>query len=546
MIEALKESPLLLLFLVSAIGYWVGTITIRGLRLGVAAVLFAGLAFGALDPALQVPDIVIVLGLSMFVYTIGLGSGPGFFAAFQRSGARDVLFVSIMLMTAALIATGLHLLFDLDPATTAGLLAGSSTNTPSLAGLLDMINQTLPPSEASVSSSKAVVGYSLAYPMGVLAAIFSILLVQKIFRIDYQKEAETLNDLFPNNEGITRYSIEVTSKEAEGTTLRYWFQIFNGQMVFGRMIRNAETFLPNMDTKLQSGDKLVLVGTQTALEEATKQLGRHLDTELSYDRTIFDVRRFFVSNPAIAGQKIASLNLPEKYAVIITRVQRGDMDMIATGETVLELGDRVVLVTPRSEIKNLADYFGNSYEALSHINLLSFGSGMALGLLLGMVTFSLPGGFQFKLGYAGGPMIVALILGALRRTGPLVWTLPYGANLSLRQFGLILMLAGIGIRSGHTFLQTILQGGGGVLFVSGTIITTLTTTLALVIGYKLFRIPFNLLIGMVSIQPAVLEYSLDQTKNKLPTIGFTLILPLALIAKILIVQILYVVLTNFP
>jgi putative transport protein len=310
------------------------------------------------------------------------------------------------------------------------------------------------------------------------------------------------------------------------------------------MERGKGAFLPNMDTQIQLGDKLVLVGNQSALEEAAEAMGRKLDTELTYDRTIYDVRRFFVTNASISGQKIASLNLPEKFSVIITRVQRGDMDMIATGDTVLELGDRVVLVTRRQDIKKLSDFFGNSYEALSHINLLSFGSGMALGLLLGMVTFTLPGDFNFKLGFAGGPIIVALILGALRRTGPIVWTLPYSANLTLRQIGLILMLAGIGIRSGHTFLQTILEGGGGMLFLSGAIIAITTALLSFFVGYKLLKIPFSLLSGMVSIQPAVLDYALDQTKNKLPTIGFTLILPVALIAKIIIVQILFVILNG--
>jgi putative transport protein len=544
MIDAFKDNPLLLLFMVSAIGYWVGTITIRGTRLGVAAVLFVGLGFGALDPGLKVPDIVIVLGLSMFVYTIGLSSGPGFFSTFQRRGFRDVYFILVMLIFSASVTAGLHIAFGFDAATSAGLLAGSSTNTPSLAGLLDLIDQSQAPELREGMGNQAVVGYSLAYPMGVIGAMLALYLMQKLFRIDYKKEAEDLQELYPNSELITRFSVEVNREEVAGSTLRDWFQRFKGQLVFGRMERGQNAFLPNMDTELQLGDKLVLVGNKSALEEAAEAMGGKLDTELTYDRTIYDVRRFFVTNASISGQKIASLNLPEKFSVIITRVQRGDMDMIATGDTVLELGDRVVLVTPRKDIQKLSSFFGNSYEALSHINLLSFGSGMALGLLLGMVTFTLPGDFNFKLGFAGGPIIVALILGALRRTGPIVWTLPYSANLTLRQIGLILMLAGIGIRSGHTFLQTILEGGGGMLFLSGAIIAITTALLSFFVGYKLLKIPFSLLSGMVSIQPAVLDYALDQTKNKLPTIGFTLILPVALIAKIIIVQILFVILNG--
>ncbi|MGB0863882.1 MAG: hypothetical protein ACPGXZ_13250, partial [Saprospiraceae bacterium] len=204
------------------------------------------------------------------------------------------------------------------------------------------------------------------------------------------------------------------------------------------------------------------------------------------------------------------------------------------------LGDRVLIVARHDEMKKLSKLFGNSYQDLSQINLFSFGFGMALGLLLGMVTFQFPGGFTFNLGFAGGPLIVALLLGSVRRTGPIVWTLPYSANLTLRQFGLILLLAGIGIRSGHTFLQTIISGGGGWLFLAGALISIISAFAALFVGYKIFKIPFSFLIGMVSSQPAVLDFSLDRAKNNLPTIGFTLMLPIGLIVKIILVQLLFV------
>jgi len=273
-------------------------------------------------------------------------------------------------------------------------------------------------------------------------------------------------------------------------------------------------------------------------------MGEPYEEELSFDRTIYDVKRLFVSNPEIAGEKIAALNLAEKFSTIITRVQRGDVDLLANGDTVIELGDRVLAVARRPDFSKLEKLFGNSYEALNHINLLSFGSGMALGLLLGMVTFSLPGGMSFSLGFAGGPLIVALILGALRRTGPIVWTLPFGANLVLRQLGLIMLLAGIGIRSGHTFLNTILAGGGGWLFLAGGIIATTTALLTLWLGYRWLRIPYVLLTGMIATQPAILEYALDQSGNKLPTMGYSLILPIVLITKILFVQVLFSVLVG--
>lgn len=545
MIEAFKESPLLLLFVVSAVGYWIGRIRIKGAKLGVSAVLFAGLAFGALDPALQVPEVIIVLGLSMFVYTIGLSSGPSFFSTFRSQGLRNFGFVITMLTLSALITVGVYLLFGFDAATAAGLLAGSTTNTASLAGLLDMIQLSQPDALKEQLSNAAVVGYSLSYPMGVIGVMFAIGFMRKFLKIDFKKEEQKLSDdSFPISKDIRSRTIEISNKDVVGKPIREIFLHFQKRLVFGRMSRGGDEFLSTMDNVLQLGDRIVVVASKEMIKEASELLGFVYEKDLSYDRTIFDVCRIFVSKPNIAGEKIASLNLSEKFSAIITRVQRGDMDLIANGETVLELGDRVLAVTRRKDMNKLRDFFGNSYEALNHINLLSFGSGMALGLLLGMVSFQLPGGISFKLGFAGGPLIVALVLGALRRTGPIVWTLPFGANLVLRQLGLILLLAGIGIRSGHTFVNTIMAGGGGLIFLAGAIIATTTAILVLWMGYKWLKIPFALLTGMVATQPAILEYALEQSGNKLPTLGYTLMLPVVLITKILFVQILFTVLTN--
>ncbi len=543
MIEALKSNPLLLLFLTIALGYWVGKIRIRGLKMGVAAVLFVGLGMGALDPQMNVPDVIVFFGLSMFVYTIGLNSGPGFFAAFQRRGFRDVYFIVAMLSLYTLVTTGLSKLFGFDAAITAGLVAGSFTNTPSLAGLLDLINNTQPEALRAPMSNEAVVGYSLSYPMGVLGVMLAIQLMERVMKVDYRQEEKKLQALYPVREELIRRSVKVNKPEIVGTTLRQLFHHFRRRLVFGRMVRGGKTFLPHMDTELQLGDQIVLVGSPQVVDRATTLLGQPLEVELSMDRTVYDVRRFFVSNPEIAGQTLAALNLPERFSALITRVQRGDIDLLASGDTVLELGDRVLVVARRDDLPRLAKFFGNSYEALSQINLLSFGSGMALGLLLGMVTFSLPGGIRFNLGYAGGPLIVALLLGALRRTGPIVWTLPYSANLTLRQIGLSLLLAGIGIRSGHTFLQTIAGGGGGLLFLCGAFIAIVVAIITLWVGYKLLHIPFSLLTGMVANQPAILDFAIERSGNKLPTMGFTTMLPITMIVKILLVQMLFVLLT---
>lgn len=543
MIPLFQENPLLLLFVVIAIGYVVGNIKVRGASLGVAAILFVGLGFGALDPAFEIPDILFLLGLSVFVYTIGLSNGPAFFKNFKRSGFRDIGFILFMLTVSGAITFGLHFLFGFDASTSAGLFAGSTTNTPALAGLLDTISKTGLGDAIGAMMEQAVVGYSLSYPMGVLGVMIVIAIMQRLMKIDYAQEEYDLRKDYPVGQGIQNYSIEIIPSVYAGKSIRELIQTNQWRVVFGRLKRGEQMMLTNWDTRLEVGDLVTLVGVEEEVEEVIEKMGKELDYELSDDRSEYNINRIFVSNPQIAGQTVASLNLAERFSAIVTRVRRGDIDLLASGKTILELGDRVRFVALRKDQAALSELFGDSYEALSKINLFSFGFGMALGLLLGMVTFTLPGGISFNLGFAGGPLIMGLLLGALRRTGSVVWTLPYSANLTLQQIGLMLLLACIGVKSGHTFFNTITQGGAGLIFLSGAIISMGTAFVTLWIGYKWVKIPFSFLTGMVSNQPAILQYAVDQSGNRLPDVGYTLMFPVALIIKIIYVQILFAILT---
>ena len=543
MIEAFIENPILLLFIVASLGYGIGSVRIKGSNLGVAAVLFVGLAFGGLSPDLHIPEVIIFLGLAIFVYTIGLSSGPSFFATFKQRGSRDIIFVIIMLTFSAAVALGLHFLFGFNASTTAGIYAGSTTNTPALAGLLDAISNMPGTDNGQINmSQQAVIGYSLSYPMGVIGVMVAINLMRRALKIDFKKEEESLSKQYPVKQNIISRTVEVNNPEIINKSIRDLKKKESMDVVFGRVVRGDSTHLTNWDTQLQIGDKIAIVGDQKELERVAEIIGEIMPFQLSFDRSEYDTRRIFVSNPKIAGEQLATLNLKEKYDAIITRVRRGDIDILANSQTVLELGDRVRFVAKRKEVSKISAIFGDSYDALSKINLLSFGLGMGLGLLLGMITFELPGGVSFKLGYAGGPVIVSLILGALRRTGPIVWTLPYGANLTLRQVGLILLLSGVGINSGHTFVATLSQGSGGIIFLAGTIISFLTAMATLFIGYKLLKIPFSFLIGMVASQPAILDFAIEKAGNKLPNLGFTVMLPIALITKIVYVQFLFALL----
>lgn len=542
MIQTFQESPLLLLFVVIGIGYAVGNVSIMKAKLGVAAVLFVGLAFGALDKSLAVPDIIITFGLAVYVYTIGLSNGPGFFHTIKKSGIRDISFFMCALIIYSGFAILVQQILDLNSATTSGIVSGSVTSTAALAGLLDVINTSAMKTNSELESNSAVIGYSLAYPMGVLGGMFAIAMMGKFMKINYKEEEEALQKDYPISMKIVRKTIALTKPELDGLSLRDIFLKYHKRLVFGRMSRGTEQLLPTMDTTMKMGDQIIVVGNEKIVDKAVSDLGVTLNTELDYDRTIYNVRRVFISNPELAGSSIASLNISEKFSAVITRLQRGDSDLLASGETILELGDRILIVAKREDDEKIFKLFGNSYEAQSKVNLFSFGIGMALGLLIGMINIQLPGGLSFKLGFAGGPLVVALILGSLRKTGNMVWTLPYSASLTLQQIGLILLLAGIGIQSGHTFKEILISDNGALIFLAAGVAVIFSTCISLFMGYKIFKIPYSLLSGMLAHQPATLDFAMDKAGNKLPSIGFTLMLPIALILKILLVQLLYLVL----
>lgn len=541
MIDFLAEYPLLLLFVVASLGYLIGTISFRGVSLGVSAILFTGLAFGAIDPRLELPEIIFQLGLSIFIYSVGLTSGPAFFESYRKNGIRDIGFIFSMLLFTGLMAVGLYFLLGFSPATITGIYTGSTTNTAALAGMLDYVGIAFSGQEALMHEQEAVIGYSLSYPMGVLSGIIGILLMERLLKIDYEKEAAQLADKYPMDKNLTSRSIEVTNPEIAGRQIRDIKKEYKWNVVFGRVFKNGEASLSNWDTVLEMGDTVVVVGSRNSLEKVISTLGKISLSPQRFDRSKFDSSRLFVSNPDLAGMTLSSLNLHEKYNAVVTRIRRGDIDMIAQSDTILELGDRVRFIARRSDLKSLAKLFGDSYQASSKVNLFSFGLGIGLGLILGSVEISLGGGVSFKLGYAGGPLIVGLILGSLRRTGPILWTLPYSANVTLQQIGLILLLSTIGVRSGDAFIQA-LSWDGVYIFLGGLTISLLSALLLLIVGYKIIKIPFSILSGFVSNQPAILDVALSRSKNRLPTIGFTMMMPLALIAKIIIAQLLFVLL----
>ncbi len=536
-----SEEALLYLFLAAACGSFLGNLKWRGNGLGVAAVLFVGLAIGALRPDVKIPDILKLLGLSIFVYSIGLSSGPSFFASLKSRGATNLVLALLVLCILSVFIGGFAILFGFSAAAAAGLLAGITTNTPALAGLLDAI-QSSPEAQSEAFSNSAVVGYSISYPMGVLGLMIAMALMQRVFRIDYAAETKKLGNEFPGGQPILQQTIEINNPDYIGVTLRDLKNRIGAQVIFGRMYRNEQPTLCHLETIFEDGDLVAITGEADELGRVAQILGKTVHRDLSDDRSVFHMRRIFVSNPEIAGKSVAELNLSEQYPVILTRIKRGDADALVNAQTVLELGDRVRVLAREEDLPALEKMFGDSYEHLSHIDLMSFGLGMGLGILIGSIQMTLPGGILFSLGFAGGPLVAGLILSYLRRSGPIVWSLPYSANLTLRQIGLMLMLAAIGINSGATFLSTMLSATGPLMFISSAVVSIFGSILIIWAGYKLFKIPYVLLIGMISHHPANLDFANNQAQNKIPTYGYALVYPLLLIGKIVFVQMLWQVL----
>jgi putative transport protein len=538
MIRLLLDNPLLLLFVVAAIGYPLGRLKLWGSSLGVAGVLFAGLGIGALHPDLKLPEVVYMLGLSVFVYTVGLSSGPGFFSSFRRKGLRDNILVLSIVLLGAILVLGAWRLLHLRPALAAGLFTGSMTCTPALAGQLDFLKRWAPLGARDPMLSDPVVAYSIAYPMGVLGVILAVNVLRRLWRVDLAVEHEHLRGLGAHDRLVSR-TVLITRPVHSGETMGALIRRHRWDVVFGRVDHDGRLSVITADTVIGIGDRMSVVGAEGEVERVISHLGTQSIKEIDLDRREVDYRRVFVSNPQIAGRRIRDLKVIQRYGAIVTRIKRGDDEFLPHPDTVLELGDRVRILAAPERLQEVADFFGDSFRALSEIDVLTFSLGLACGLLVGIIPIPLPGNVVFTLGFAGGPLVVGLVLGWLSRTGPMVWTLPYNANLTLRQIALILFLAGVGTRAGYSFVTTLTQGGGLAVFLAGAAITFAVATATLWIGYRLLKIPMTLMLGVlagVQTQSAVLGFALEQTGNDLPTLGYSTAYPVATVAKILVGQ----------
>ncbi|MBK7057113.1 MAG: transporter [Leptospiraceae bacterium] len=547
LIKYLEENKLFLLFLVIAIGYFLGKLKYKGFSLGIAAVLFVGIAFGSLSEKLALPDTVYILGLVFFVYTTGLQAGPGFFASFNKKAISYNLLMVGVLTLSAILTVILGKAFGLNANITSGLFAGSLTNTPALASIVDTLKNTyssLPPGELSKVMGEPIAGYSIAYPYGVIGVIISFFVIKKLFKVDVEKESsEIAEELGFGGKELEHRDIQITNPNLFGKTVEYIFA--NNDLtglVIARIKKKDKTEIVNGDTVLEKDDIITLVGTK--LRERTPFFGVHDHTHLFADRSELDFRRVFVSSKDVIGYTIGSLDLHTKFEATITRLKRGDADIVPSPNTILQGGDRIRIVAAKEDMDKVSKFFGDSFHSLTEIDYISMAIGIAIGLFVGEIPIPLPGGASFKLGYAGGPLIVSLILGYLGRTGSIVWSISYNANLTLRQMGVVLFLSGIGLKAGFSFGANFAKYGLLLVFL-GFIITTINTGIMLLAGRIFLKIPYPLLIGILSgmqTQPACIAYATAEIKNSVPSFGYSLVFPVAMITKILLVQIIFNVL----
>jgi putative transport protein len=536
-INTLAAMPVLTLFVVIGLGYLLGQINIFGFRFGLAGVLFVGIAIGALSPNIALPEIVSTLGLIIFVYTIGIQSGPAFFASFKDQGKRANLLAITVLVFGALLSLGIGHALHWSRASIAGLFSGALTNTPAVAAARDRLHfegqvQGLSADQLRDLTEQPTIAFGLAYPMGVIGVLLAFQLLNRMWKPKFapaveQEHAIRSQDFVVRNPGIC------------GLRLGDVLELHRDSgFVISRVRQGGKTLLARGDVVLNEGDILVVVGDDPAFERARHLFGEPTEEQIELDRSELDFRRMFVSSHEVVGKRIGDLALEHLHAAI-TRVRRGDIDVVPTPDTILEYGDRVRVLTRRENMDAVSHYFGDSIRGTAETDFGSVAIGMVMGALVGMIPIPMRG-TVVRLGLAGGPLLVALVLGKLERTGGITWKIPISANLTLRQIGLLLFFAGVGTRAGYPFGQTLMTNGWQFIAV-GTVVTFAVALTTMIVGYKLLGIPYDAIMGITSgihTEPASLTYATNLTRNDRPNTGYTTVYPIAMIAKIVLAQLL--------
>ena len=520
-----------------AIGIFLGTkLKIKGITLGITWILFCAIAcshFGmTLDPLVE--SFAKDLGLILFVYSIGLQVGPGFFSSFGKGGLRLNMLAASIVVLGCVTAYVIHLLSGTDIATMTGVLFGAVTNTPGL-GAAQQTYQDM----TGVSNPNIASGYAMAYPLGVVGILFSMLVIRWVFRIKMDKEEEQVKAEKGEVQQVEHYDMKLTNPQIDGLHVRDLGLLTHVTIVVSRVLDiHGNEFMPDAETLLHVGDQVRLV-TDKKNERTVFLLGEKADIHWDeQERNIHLVsQHIVVTKDKINGKQICDLKVRDAFHITITRVRRAGIELLATPDLRLQLGDRLTVVGEKEAVEKIAKAFGNSAKKLDAPNLASLFFGIILGVALGSIPFALPGLSQpFKLGIAGGSLIIAILMGAFGTKWHLVTYTTTSANLMIREIGISLFLASVGFGAGKSFIPT-LVGGGYVWIGYGVLITMVPLLLIGVIARLWLKLDYFTLMGLIAgstTDPPALAYATSQSSvNDRAAVAYSTVYPLTMFLRVL-------------
>lgn len=505
------------LFVIIALGYMIGKIKVFGVSLDVSAVIFVALVFGhfgvTIDPIIQ--DI----GLVLFIFTIGIQAGPGFFDSLKQHGVKLASLAMILILVAAIVTIVCQYLCHFEPAIAAGLLAGALTSTPGLASATDQFG--------SLSS----IGYGIAYPFGVIGVIIFLRLLPKFMRANLGKEEQLWEaETNSNIPLLVAQNFRITNENVNGKTLgELQFRRMTDAVV-SRVMHGVEAITPSPTTILYQGDLVRAVGTEESIEKVKLLIGQPIDQEIPLSGN-YDVQSVLVTNKEVVSKTLAQLNLQSNYDATVTRIRRSGIDIKPSPDAKIRFGDKLVVACSKDNMEQVFRLFGNDAKRLSDTDIFPIALGIVLGVLVGKFTF---------LGLTGGVLVVALVLSRLGKTGPILWTMSSASNLLLRELGLIFFLSVVGTQAGATLVDTYLQYGYE-LFLAGAIITLVPMIATALIAKLVYKTNLLTLLGALAggmtSTPGLAAIS-PMTKSNAPQIAYATVYPIAMVLLVLVVKLL--------
>ena len=543
--EGIGHSILLLSFVIAA-GIQLGKIKVFGVSLGITLVLFVGIILGHFGFTINhnVIHFFKEFGLILFVYSVGMQVGPGFFSSFKQGGITLNMLACGIVFLGVLTAVILHYATGIPMPTMVGILSGAVTNTPGLGAAQQAFSDM-----HGVSDNTIALGYAVAYPLGVIGIILSIILIKYIFRVSFDKENEQLNseDSSHTNEAKPISLIVKNPAIFNKTVAELSNLLEHRDFVISRVWRdsNKQIEIASANTVLQENDKVFVITTETDAETIKTFIGEEIDMERKQwirMETQFINRRILITKPELNGKRLGQLKLRKLYGINITRINRAGVDLVAKPGLTLQVGDRVNVVGTETAVSNVEKVLGNSMKRLNEPNLITIFVGIALGIVLGSIPISFPGIPQpVKLGLAGGPLVVAILISRFGYHYKLITYTTQSANLMLREIGITLFLACVGISAGDGFVDTIVNNGGFAWIGYGFIITFVPLMIIGCIGRYFCKVNYFTLMGLIAgstTDPPALAYSNATAGNDAPSVGYATVYPLTMFLRVLTAQLL--------